>query len=240
MLPWRHIIIHPFLHFLIVMPESWILGLTHPWFHWRIRWSTYNPYILFTFSLHIDNHCKKFKKIYINVSYIALGKSWLQSNLEKGYLYFQQKDEVLWSCHAPRLSGKLLIHIYLFIYFHIKNHTSKFRARWKENGEEVGPQKVGWTIYIFCKGKYWSDCCWSYQAYRWQKDVECSLGCHTCACALMWSERQRDIALKTVCISIGKPVINVSNILNQSRVQVITSFIIQIMYITVSTVALET
>ncbi len=35
---------------------------------------------------------------------LGVGKSWLLSNLEKGY--FQQKDEVLWPCHAPRLSGK--------------------------------------------------------------------------------------------------------------------------------------
>ncbi len=35
---------------------------------------------------------------------LGVRKSWLQSDLEKGY--FKQEDEILWPYHAQRLSGK--------------------------------------------------------------------------------------------------------------------------------------
>ncbi len=73
---------------------------------------------------------------------------------------------------------------------HIRRHNclerlliqGKVEGKWRR-----GRPLKGWMDDL--KARTGLTHCWRYQAYRWQKEVECSLGCHTCAHALMWSER---------------------------------------------------
>ncbi len=74
----------------------------------------------------------------------GVGKTWLRSDLEKE-CFHQEWGSLAISCVT------IVWESYLF------------KARWKENGEEVDSRKAGWTT----KGKILSDCCWSHQAHRW-------------------------------------------------------------------------